>query len=86
MPLTGAGSGAASIGAATWGQDLRRQAAQLRYDAVARNVRWKGERRIVFNLTARLRSGRTGAAAANEFIQTQTIQDRRPRPLLHKLY
>lgn len=74
MPLTGAGSGAASIGAATWGQDLRRQAAQLRYDAVARNVPWRGERRTVFNLTARLRSGRTGVARLRQ------TNSSKPRP------
>jgi Replication initiator protein A len=38
------------------------KAVQLRYDPVLdRNMPWKGERLIVFNLTALLRSGRTGA-------------------------
>jgi hypothetical protein len=41
---------------------LVKQAVQLRYDPVLdRNMPWKGERLIVFNLTALLRSGRTGA-------------------------
>jgi hypothetical protein len=41
---------------------LVQRAVQLRYDPVLdRNMPWKGERLIVFNLTALLRSGRTGS-------------------------
>lgn len=43
------------------GEELLRQAVTLRYDTrLDRTLPWKGERLIVFNLTALLRSGRTG--------------------------
>jgi hypothetical protein len=58
------------------GDDLVRQAIQLRYDAVLdRNMPWKGERLIVFNLTALLRSGRTGPST--QLIQAQVRQGKR---------
>jgi hypothetical protein len=58
------------------GTDLFSQAVQLRYDAVLdRNMPWKGERLVVFNLTALLRSGRTGANT--QIIQTQIRQGKR---------
>ena len=58
------------------GQDLFNQAIQLRYDPVLdRNMPWKGERLVVFNLTALLRSGRTGANT--QIIQTQIRQGKR---------
>src|SRR5581483_11906312 len=45
------------------GEDLIGRAVELRYDAMLdRNMPWKGERFVVFNLTALLRSGRTGAS------------------------
>lgn len=58
------------------GTDLFGQAIQLRYDAALdRNMPWKGERLVVFNLTALLRSGRTGANI--QIIQTQIRQGKR---------
>ena len=58
------------------GDDLVRQAIQLRYDAVLdRNMPWKGERLIVFNLTALLRSGRTGSET--QLVRAQIRQGKR---------
>jgi hypothetical protein len=58
------------------GEDLFNQAVQLRYDPMLdRNMPWKGERLVVFNLTALLRSGRTGANI--QIIQTQIRQGKR---------
>ena len=58
------------------GQDVFDQAVQLRYDAMLdRNIPWKGERLVVFNLTALLRSGRTGPT--RYIIQTQIRQGKR---------
>jgi hypothetical protein len=58
------------------GGDLLRQAVQLRYDAMLdRNVPWKGERLIVFNLTALLRNGRTGET--RQVIQAEVRQGKR---------
>ena len=58
------------------GQDLFDQAVQLRYDPLLdRNIPWKGERLVVFNLTALLRSGRTGANT--QIIQTKIRQGKR---------
>jgi hypothetical protein len=58
------------------GEDLFNQAVQLRYDAMLdRNMPWKGERFVVFNLTALLRSGRTGANT--QIVQAQIRQGKR---------
>ena len=58
------------------GQDIFNQAIHLRYDtALDRNMPWKGERLVVFNLTALLRSGRTGANT--QMIQTEIRQGKR---------
>jgi len=52
------------------------KAVQLRYDPLLdRNMPWKGERLIVFNLTALLRSGRTGAET--QVVQAQIRQGKR---------
>ena len=54
---------------------LLQQAVQLRYDPILdRNMPWKGERLIVFNLTAVLRSGRTGET---EIVRAQIRQGKR---------
>jgi len=58
------------------GADLFGQAIQLRYDAqLDRNIPWKGERLVVFNLTALLRSGKHGANT--EIIRTHIRQGKR---------
>jgi hypothetical protein len=55
---------------------LVQKAVQLRYDPVLdRNMPWKGERLIVFNLTALLRSGRTGAET--QLVRAQIRQGKR---------
>ena len=55
---------------------LVQQAVQLRYDPVLdRNMPWKGERLIVFNLTALLRSGRTGSET--QLVRAQIRQGKR---------
>jgi hypothetical protein len=55
---------------------LMQSAVQLRYDPVLdRNMPWKGERLIVFNLTALLRSGRTGAET--QLVRAQIRQGKR---------
>jgi len=55
---------------------LVQQAVQLRYDPVLdRNMPWKGERLIVFNLTALLRSGRTGSET--QVVRAQIRQGKR---------
>ena len=55
---------------------LVEKAVQLRYDPVLdRNMPWKGERLIVFNLTALLRSGRTGAET--QLVRAQIRQGKR---------
>jgi hypothetical protein len=55
---------------------LVQKAVQLRYDPVLdRNMPWKGERLIVFNLTALLRSGRTGPEA--QLVRAQIRQGKR---------
>src|ERR1700728_3886309 len=55
---------------------LVQKAVQLRYDPVLdRNMPWKGERLIVFNLTALLRSGRTGPET--QLIRAQIRQGKR---------
>jgi Replication initiator protein A len=55
---------------------LVQKAVQLRYDPVLdRNMPWKGERLIVFNLTALLRSGRTGPET--QFVRAQIRQGKR---------
>jgi len=54
---------------------LLQKAVQLRYDPILdRNMPWKGERLIVFNLTAVLRSGRTGET---EIVRAQIRQGKR---------
>lgn len=56
--------------------ELLQKAVQLRYDPVLdRNMPWKGERLIVFNLTALLRSGRTGAET--QYVRAQIRQGKR---------
>jgi hypothetical protein len=58
------------------GEDLFPQSVQLRYDPMLdRNLPWKGERLVVFNLTALLRSGRTGPNT--QMIQTEIRQGKR---------
>ena len=58
------------------GDDLLRQAVQLRYDSVLdQRIPWKGERLIVFNLTALLRTGRTGPSS--EYIAIELRQGKR---------
>jgi len=55
---------------------LVQKAVQLRYDPVLdRNMPWKGERLIVFNLTALLRSGRTGSET--QLVRAQIRQGKR---------
>ena len=55
---------------------LVQKAVQLRYDPVLdRNMPWKGERLIVFNLTALLRSGRTGSET--QVVRAQIRQGKR---------
>jgi hypothetical protein len=55
---------------------LVQKAVQLRYDPVLdRNMPWKGERLIVFNLTALLRSGRTGFET--QLVRAQIRQGKR---------
>lgn len=55
---------------------LVQKAVQLRYDPVLdRNMPWKGERLIVFNLTALLRSGRTGPET--QVVRAQIRQGKR---------
>jgi hypothetical protein len=55
---------------------LLQKAVQLRYDPILdRNMPWKGERLIVFNLTAVLRSGRTGAET--QLVRAQIRQGKR---------
>jgi hypothetical protein len=58
------------------GEDLLRQAIQLRYDGLLdRKMPWKGERFVVFNLTALLRSGRTGSDT--QYISVELRQGKR---------
>jgi Replication initiator protein A len=55
---------------------LVQKAVQLRYDPILdRNMPWKGERLIVFNLTALLRSGRTGSET--QLVRAQIRQGKR---------
>lgn len=56
--------------------ELLEKAVQLRYDPLLdRNMPWKGERLIVFNLTALLRSGRTGSET--QLVRAQIRQGKR---------